>query len=156
MTKKNDEHYMKIALQQAVIAEDNGEVPVGSVLVSEDGRKFAAYNSPISLHDASAHAEMRAIRAACSATGNYRLNGSTLYVTLEPCPMCAGAMIHARIGRVVYGASDAKTGAVESVYQMLSDIRLNHQPEITGGIMAERCGLILREFFQRRRQKFRD
>lgn len=156
MTERNDNHYMNKALQQAVIAEKYGEVPVGSLLVTEDGREFATYNAPVSLHDTSAHAEIRAIRAACNAMENYRLPGSTLYITLEPCPMCAGAIIHARIGRVVYGASDAKTGAVESVYQMLSDIRLNHQPEITGGIMAERCSFMLREFFQRRRQKFRD
>ncbi len=151
MTERNDNHYMNKALQQAVIAEKYGEVPVGSLLVTEDGREFATYNAPVSLHDTSAHAEIRAIRAACNAMENYRLPGSTLYITLEPCPMCAGAIIHARIGRVVYGASDAKTGAVESVYQMLSDVRLNHQPDITSGILAEQCSFILREFFRRRR-----
>jgi len=151
MTERNDNHYMNKALQQAVIAEKYGEVPVGSLLVTEDGREFATYNAPVSLHDTSAHAEIRAIRAACNAMENYRLPGSTLYITLEPCPMCAGAIIHARIGRVVYGTSDAKTGAVESVYQMLSDVRLNHQPDITSGILAEQCSFILREFFRRRR-----
>ncbi|MDQ6960497.1 MAG: tRNA adenosine(34) deaminase TadA [Mariprofundaceae bacterium] len=151
MAEKDDMHYMNIALQQAVIAEKNGEVPVGSVLVTEQGREFAAYNAPISRHDTSAHAEIRAIRAACKAMRNYRMTGSTLYVTLEPCPMCAGAIIHARIGRVVYGTSDAKTGAVESLYQMLSDVRLNHQPEITSGILAEHCSIMLREFFRHRR-----
>ncbi len=151
MVHKKDMHYMHIALQQAVIAGEKGEVPVGSVLVMERGQEFTAYNAPISLHDTTAHAEIRAIRAACNATGNYRLTGSTLYVTLEPCAMCAGAIIHARIERVVYGAKDTRTGAVKSVYQMLSDPRLNHQPEITGDVLAEHCGMMLREFFRRRR-----
>jgi len=151
MTYKKDIHYMHIALQQAAIAEKKGEVPVGCVLIAESGQEFAACNAPVSLHDASAHAEMRAIRAACKIMGNYRLTGSTLYVTLEPCPMCAGAIIHARIKRIVYGAKDSKTGAVESVYRMLSDVRLNHQPNVTGGILAEHCGAMLRQFFRRRR-----
>jgi len=142
---------MNIALQQAEIAERNGEVPVGAVLLLKDGREFATHNAPISLNDSTAHAEMRAIRAACKAVENYRLVGSTLYVTLEPCAMCAGAIIHARIGRIVYGARDAKTGAVESLYQLLSDTRLNHQPEISGGVMDRECSTILRDFFCRRR-----
>jgi len=148
---KNDRHYLNIALQQAEMARDINEVPVGAVLVTKNGREFTAHNAPISLHDASAHAEMRAIRAGCKAMENYRLAGSTLYVTLEPCPMCAGAIIHARIRRVVYGAKDTKTGAVESVYQILSDPRLNHQPEITGGVLSEACGIMLRAFFRQRR-----
>ena len=119
-----------------IMGEEIGEVPVGCILAMENGREFSACNAPISLHDASAHAEIRAIRAACEAMENYRLTGSTLYVTLEPCPMCAGAIIHARIGRVVYGAKDHKTGAVESVFQILSDVRMNHRPDITGGILA--------------------
>jgi len=147
----NDKYYMKIALQQAEIAGKNNEVPVGAVLVTQEGREFAAHNAPISLHDASAHAEIRAIRAACKAMENYRLIGSALYVTLEPCAMCAGAIVHARIGRVIYGARDAKTGAVESLYQLLSDTRLNHQPEILGGVMDQECGAILRDFFRQRR-----
>lgn len=142
---------MILALQQAEIARQNGEVPVGAVLLLADGSVHASHNAPITLHDASAHAEMRVIRAACEATGNYRLAGSTLYVTLEPCTMCAGAIVHARIGRVVYGATDPKTGAVESLFGILSDTRLNHQPEVTGGIMAEACGTMLREFFRGRR-----
>ncbi len=148
---KKDMHYMHIALQQAVIAEKKGEVPVGCVLVAANGQEFAACNAPISLHDASAHAEIRAIRAACKIMGNYRLTGSTLYVTLEPCPMCAGAIIHARIKRIVYGAKDSKTGAVESVFQILSDARMNHRPDITGGILAEHCSAMLRQFFRQRR-----
>lgn len=151
MSTELDIHYMKMALQQAEIAAENGEVPVGAVLLLEDGTYYAAHNAPISLHDASAHAEMRAIRAACEAVGNYRLAGSTLYVTLEPCTMCAGAIVHARIARVVYGAADQKTGAVESLYHILSDARLNHQPEVTAGIMADSCGGVLKDFFRRRR-----
>jgi len=152
MHSEADMHYMSIAIQQAGIAAEIGEVPVGSVLVLEDGTSFfAAHNAPISQHDASAHAEMRAIRAACESVENYRLAGSTLYVTLEPCTMCAGAIVHARIARVVYGATDPKTGAVESLYSILSDARLNHQPEITGGVLAEQCGAILKDFFRNRR-----
>lgn len=147
----NDTYYMKKAIQQADIAAETGEVPVGAILLLEDGSLFAAHNAPISLHDASAHAEMRVIREACQAANNYRLAGSTLYVTLEPCTMCAGAIVHARIGRVVYGAEDPKTGAVNSLYQILSDTRLNHQPEITAGILAEECGSLLRDFFKQRR-----
>lgn len=143
---------MRIALQQADIAAEKGEVPVGAVLVLADDRCFAAHNAPISMHDASAHAEMRAIRAACEAEGNYRLGGSSLYVTLEPCTMCAGAIVHARIGRVIYGARDPKTGAVESLYRVLDDSRLNHQPEVRGGVLADACGALLKDFFRRRRQ----
>ncbi|GMQ99821.1 MAG: tRNA adenosine(34) deaminase TadA [Zetaproteobacteria bacterium] len=142
---------MNIALQQAEVAERNGEVPVGAVLLLKDGREFAAHNAPISLNDSTAHAEMRAIRIACEAVENYRLIGSTLYVTLEPCAMCAGAIIHARISRVVYGARDAKTGAVKSLYQLLSDTRLNHQPEVSSGVMDRECSTILRDFFYQRR-----
>jgi tRNA(adenine34) deaminase len=151
LNPKDDKYYMNIALQQAEVAERNGEVPVGAVLLLKDGREFAAHNAPISLNDSTAHAEMRAIRTACEAVENYRLPGSTLYVTLEPCSMCTGAIIHARIGRVVYGATDAKTGAVESLYQLLSDTRLNHQPEVSSGVMDRECSTILRDFFCRRR-----
>lgn len=147
----NDIDYMKIALQQAEIAVKNGEVPVGAVLVTEDTQVFAAHNAPITLHDASAHAEMQVIRMACQAVENYRLTGSTLYVTLEPCTMCAGLIVHARIARVVYGAADPKTGAVESLSQVLSDERLNHQPEVTSGVLADECGELLKSFFRERR-----
>ncbi|HXH65238.1 MAG TPA: tRNA adenosine(34) deaminase TadA [Mariprofundaceae bacterium] len=148
-----DRRYMSIALQQADIAAQKQEVPVGAVLVLPDGSFHAGHNAPISEHDASAHAEMRVIRTACQATGNYRLTGSTLYVTLEPCVMCAGAIVHARIARVVYGATDPKTGAVESLYRILDDTRLNHQPQVTSGLMAEECGRPLRAFFQHRRRE---
>lgn len=149
----NDIIYMRKALQKAEFAAENGEVPVGALLLLEDGRNYAAYNSPITSHDASAHAEMRVIREACQDVGNYRLTGSTLYVTLEPCAMCAGAIVHARIARVVYGATDPKTGAVHSLYQLLSDPRLNHQPDVTAGVLADECGELLKRFFQQRRQQ---
>ncbi len=144
-------HYMKKAIEQAEVAAQNGEVPVGAVLLV-DGQEFVAHNAPISTCDASAHAEMRVIRMACAAIGNYRLNNATLYVTLEPCCMCAGAIVHARIGHIVYGATDPKAGAVESLYRILSDTRLNHQPVVTGGVLAAPCGDLLRNFFRERRK----
>ncbi len=147
--------YMQMALEQAKLAALAGEVPVGAVLVLENGQVFASHNAPIGLHDASAHAEMRVIRAACAATGNYRLPGSTLYVSLEPCAMCAGAIVHARIKRVVYAASDGKTGAVESLYRLLSDTRLNHQAEVVGGVMADAAAALLKQFFRDRRKSAR-
>ncbi len=153
MSRETDICYMNMALQQAEIAAENGEVPVGAVLVTEDGREFVSYNAPVTTNDASAHAEMRVIRIACKAVNNYRLTGSTLYVTLEPCTMCAGAIIHARIGRVVYGAADPKTGAVESLSTVLSDARLNHQSEVTSGILADECGTLLKYFFRERRRR---
>ncbi len=153
MSMNTDTFYMNMALQQAEIAAENGEVPVGALLITEDGQTFASHNAPITSNDASAHAEMRVIRMACEAVGNYRLGGSTLYVTLEPCSMCAGTIIHARIGRVVYGATDPKTGAVESLYQLLNDSRLNHQPEVTSGVLAEQSGDLLKSFFRARRKR---
>lgn len=150
---KDDTYYMKVALQQAEIAAEKGEVPVGAVLLLADGTEIIARNAPIALHDATAHAEIRAIRDACKHIENYRLTGSTLYVTLEPCTMCAGAIVHARISRVVFGADDLKTGAVSSLYEILSDKRLNHQPEITSGIMADQCSSLLKSFFRNRRKK---
>ena len=147
----NHEHYMRLALEQAGLAATLGEVPVGAVLVCEDGQVFTAHNAPINKHDATAHAEIEVIRKASAAIGNYRLLNSTLYVTLEPCLMCAGAMIHARIGTVVYGARDEKTGAVSSLYQVLSDNRLNHQPQVISGILQEKCSELLRNFFKAKR-----
>lgn len=148
----DDFHYMAKAIRQAELAAEQGEVPVGAIIVLADGQQFLAHNEPITLNDPSAHAEMRAIRAACAAVGNYRLAEATLYVTLEPCSMCAGAIVHARIGRVVYGTDDPKTGAVTSLYHMLADKRLNHQPTVTAGIMAEECSALLKTFFRHRRQ----
>ena len=149
----SDEQYMEIALQQADLAAEQGEVPVGAVLILSDGQQFVAHNASIASSDASAHAEMQVIRAACQAINNYRLVGAQLFVTLEPCAMCAGAIIHARIGRVVYGASEPKTGAVESLYQLLSDQRFNHQVDIQGGVLAAQCSAQIKAFFQARRQK---
>ena len=149
----NDKTYMQMALAQAELAAAAGEVPIGAVLLTADGQVFCSHNAPIGLHDASAHAEMRVLRMACAQLENYRLIGSSLYVTLEPCCMCAGAMIHARIGRLVYAASDTKTGAVESLYTLLSDARLNHQPEVRGGVMAAASSALLKAFFKARRRK---
>lgn len=153
MSDNTDIGYMRLALRQAELAAEAGEVPVGAVLVTDDGEVFSSHNAPITLHDASAHAEMRVIRMACEAEQNYRLTGATLYVTLEPCTMCAGAIVHARIRRVVYGAADPKTGAVESLSQVLSDPRLNHQPEVVSGVLADECGTLLKRFFRERRMQ---
>ncbi|MDQ7001712.1 MAG: tRNA adenosine(34) deaminase TadA [Ghiorsea sp.] len=143
--------YMLLAIKQAELAANIDEVPVGAMLITEDGQTFSAHNAPITKHDASAHAEIEVIRLATKALSNYRLLNSTLYVTLEPCLMCSGAIIHARIGTVVYGASDEKTGAVSSLYQVLSDKRLNHQPTIVSGILKEECASQLRTFFKNKR-----
>jgi len=150
---KSDEDYMQIALEQARLAAECGEVPVGAVLVLPDGQQFVAHNAPISSCDATAHAEVQVMRKACKAIGNYRLVGAQLFVTLEPCAMCAGAIMHARIQRVVYGASEPKTGAVESLYQLLSDKRLNHQTELQGGVLVDACSKEIKVFFKEKRQK---
>ncbi|MEI7639733.1 MAG: tRNA adenosine(34) deaminase TadA [Syntrophus sp. (in: bacteria)] len=146
-----DGRYMALALEEAAAAATEGEVPVGALIVSDDQIIARAHNRPIGLNDPTAHAEILAIRAAARQAGNYRLSGTTLYVTLEPCLMCAGAVIHARIGRVVFGASDPKGGAVVSVGRVFEDTRLNHQVDFTGGVMAERCAEILSSFFQQKR-----
>nr|WP_321468554.1 tRNA adenosine(34) deaminase TadA [uncultured Desulfobulbus sp.] len=143
---------MRRALRQASHAADLGEVPVGAVVVDEAGNILAeAGNNCIQASDPSGHAEMRALRLAARAMGNYRLPNTTLYVTLEPCPMCATLLVHARISRLVYGATDPKGGAIESKYRIGSDGLLNHGFSITGGVLAEECGQILRDFFRRRR-----
>ncbi len=146
------EHYMQLALAQAQLATNMDEVPVGAVLITKDGQVFEAHNAPIFKHDATAHAEIEVIRKASATIGNYRLLNSILYVTLEPCLMCTGAIIHARVGTVVYGANDEKTGAVSSLYQALSDKRLNHQPSIISGILKDECSEQLRTFFKAKRQ----
>jgi len=138
-------------LEQAKLAAQEGEVPVGAVLV-QDGKVISkAFNRPISNHDTSAHAEMLALRSAAGEIENYRLPGSTLYVTLEPCVMCAGAMLHARVERVVFGARDPKTGAAGSVVDIFSINQLNHQTTVDGGILESECGQVLRDFFKERR-----
>ena len=151
--KLSDVAYMQMALEQAHLAAQRGEVPVGAVLVLSDGELFSAHNAPIEQHDATAHAEIQVIRAACAKVENYRLVGAQLFVTLEPCVMCAGAIIHARLKRVVYGASEPKTGGVASLYQLLSDTRLNHQPEVVGGVLEAACRDEIKAFFRARRGK---
>ncbi|KAB2888568.1 MAG: tRNA adenosine(34) deaminase TadA [Desulfobulbaceae bacterium] len=146
-----DERWMRLALEQAAIAAAGGEVPVGAVLCGDGVMIAAAGNSPIGLSDPTAHAEILALRAAAGAIGNYRLTGTTLYVTLEPCIMCMGAIIHARVERLVFGALDPKTGAAVSRYRIGSDGLLNHQIEITSGVLIEECATLLREFFHQRR-----
>jgi len=147
---QGDEYFMRMALGEAESALESGEVPVGAVITTE-GRVLAkAHNSPILMKDPTAHAEILAIREAANRTGNYRLHGTTLYVTIEPCPMCAGAIIHARIARLVFGATDPKGGAL-SLYGMFHDRKLNHFVEVTGGVLKEKCGEILSRFFQEKR-----
>ena len=150
----NDEHYMREAIGEAQAASARGEVPVGAVLVNAEGKIIARTgNAPISIVDPTAHAEILAIRDAAYGTDNYRLNGTTLYVTLEPCTMCAGAISNARIARVVYGASDAKGGAVENGVRFFQQETCHHRPEVTGGILADDCAAILKAFFKERRRK---
>lgn len=146
-----DEAWMRHALKLAQRAADLDEVPVGAVLVKGVEVIAEGWNRPIASHDPSAHAEMVALREAAQALKNYRLNGLTLYVTLEPCVMCAGAIIHSRLERLVYGAADPKAGAVDSVYDVISKPRLNHVVPATGGVLAAECGAILQAFFKARR-----
>lgn len=151
--REQDLRWMREALALAESARDAlGEVPVGAVLVDAQGQCIGrGMNRTISDHDPTAHAEIVALRAAGQAAGNYRLPGCTLYVTLEPCAMCAMALVHARVARVVYAADDPKTGAVHSVFELLQSERHNHHIEVTAGVLAEDCGSMLREFFRARR-----
>lgn len=142
---------MRLAIEQAQLAAQSGEVPVGAVLVRDGQVISKAFNRPIANHDPSAHAEMLALREAALLEENYRIPGSTLYVTLEPCAMCSGAMLHARISRVVFGASDPKTGAAGSVLDLFASKQINHQTSVEGGVMGEECGQLLRDFFKERR-----
>ncbi len=147
---------MRIALAAADQARALGEVPVGAVLVKAGEIIATGFNQPIGRHDPTAHAEIAALRAAAELLGNYRLPGCTLYVTLEPCVMCAGAMLHARLSRVVFGAADPKTGACGSVLNLFAEAKLNHHAELTGGVLAEECGTMLSEFFAERRSQSRN
>jgi tRNA(adenine34) deaminase len=146
-----DHQFMALAMEQAGLAALAGEVPVGAVLVRDGKVLSAAFNKPIAGHDPSAHAEMLALRQAAKLEENYRLPGSTLYVTLEPCVMCSGAILHARVDRVVFGAADPKTGAAGSVLDVFSSKQINHQTRVEGGVMGEECGQMLRNFFKERR-----
>ena len=144
--------FMRRALELAQRAQAEGEVPVGAVVVHEGRIVGEGWNHPISSADATSHAEIEAIRAACKTLSNYRIPGSTLFVTLEPCVMCCGAMLHARIGRVVFGASDAKTGACGSVIDLAAESRLNHHTEFIGGVLGEESSAMLKAFFAERRK----
>lgn len=147
-----DQHFMRHALKLARRAEAQGEVPVGAVVVLDDEIVGEGWNQPIGTHDPTAHAEVMALRDAGRRLGNYRLTDSTLYATLEPCPMCAGAIVHARVGRVVYAASDPRGGAAGSVFDLLpADARFNHQTRCEGGVLAAEAGELLRNFFRLRR-----
>jgi len=144
---------MQIALDLAQLAAAAGEVPVGAIVVKDGAIIGRGSNAPITTHDPTAHAEIRAMRDAAQHLGNYRLVDCTLYVTLEPCAMCSGAIQHARIAKLIYGASDPKTGACGSVVNLMAEPKLNHHTEITGGVMAEQCGALLSSFFSARRKK---
>lgn len=147
-----DQIFMQQAISQAHNAWALGEVPVGAIVV-KDGEVIATgFNQPIGTHDPTAHAEIMALRAAATILGNYRLPGCELYVTLEPCAMCSGAMMHARLARVVYGASDPKTGACGSIVNLFEQEKLNHHTEVVGGVLGEECGALLKEFFAERRR----
>jgi tRNA(adenine34) deaminase len=146
-----DEEVMREALRLAAKGGEQGEVPVGAVVVKEGKVIGRGYNAPISSSDPTAHAEIRAMREASTTLGNYRLEGCLLYVTLEPCAMCAGAIMHARIARLVYGAADPKTGACGGVIDLFSEKRLNHHTRVEGGVLASESGRILSEFFAARR-----
>jgi len=152
-TWQDDERWMREALRAARGALAHDEVPVGCVIVHEGRIIGRAHNQREMLRDPTAHAEMIAVTQAAEALGSWRLGGCTLYVTLEPCPMCAGAMVLGRIDRLVYGAADPKAGAVASVFHLLDDERLNHRVEVTGGVLANECGAILSEFFQAKRAR---
>ncbi|WP_242538717.1 tRNA adenosine(34) deaminase TadA [Trinickia acidisoli] len=155
VASERDRRYMALALDAAQSARAAGEVPVGAVLVCGDDVLATGFNHPIGAHDPSAHAEMVALRAAAQSLQNYRLPGCELYVTLEPCLMCAGAIMHARIARVVFGTRDPKTGACGSVVDAFANRQLNHHTHVTGGVLATECGDALRSFFAHRRQAIR-
>lgn len=149
----HDRYWMSRALDLARRAAEVGEVPVGAVLVRSDELIGEGWNQPISTCDPTAHAEVMALRAAAARVGNYRLVDSTLYVTLEPCPMCAGAIVHARVGRVVFGAADPRAGAAGTVFDLLQCAALNHRAEVIAGVLGDACGALLRDFFRARRLK---
>ena len=147
----SDEQYMDLALAEALKAESTGEVPVGAIVVADGAVVGRGFNQPISTNDPTAHAEVVALREAARTIGNYRLSTVTMYCTVEPCVMCAGAMIHARIARLVFGVPDPKAGAAGSIYNVLTDPRLNHRVEVLSGIRQSECASLLQDFFARRR-----
>ncbi|HKX27150.1 MAG TPA: tRNA adenosine(34) deaminase TadA [Blastocatellia bacterium] len=147
-----DEFFMGFALDEARQAREAGEIPIGAVVVVDNQIVGSGHNRPIGLHDPTAHAEVLALREAAHQIGNYRLTGATLYVTIEPCAMCAGAIVNARIKRLVYGAADSRAGAVDSVFQICSHSSLNHQVEVTSGVSAEASRELMQTFFKHRRR----
>ncbi|MFC1739831.1 tRNA adenosine(34) deaminase TadA [Planctomycetota bacterium] len=151
IAETNDERFMKVAVDSAKIAEENGDVPIGAVIVHKGQIIAKAYNQREQLQDPTAHAEIIALTQAAAALGNWHLHDCTMYVTLEPCPMCAGALVLARIDRLVYGCDDPKTGACGSLYNIVTDGRLNHRLEVTSGVLKEDCSKILEDFFKKRR-----
>jgi tRNA(adenine34) deaminase len=154
MPSEDDNRFMRLALEQAELAQSHGDVPVGAVVVSDTGELLGVGRNQRELDsDPTAHAEILALRAACRARGHWRLDDATLFVTLEPCAMCAGALVNARIGRLVYGANDPKAGAIESLYRLAEDSRLNHRFEAVGGVDAEAARELLQGFFRRLRSE---
>lgn len=149
---QSHEYFMRRAIELARLAQEADEVPVGAVLVLDGEIVGEGFNQPLSTNDPTAHAEMAAIRAAAQSLGNYRLPGTTLYVTIEPCSMCAGAMVHARVQRLVYGAPELKAGVANSQGSFFSDGYLNHRVDVVGGVLAQECAELMRNFFQQRRQ----
>lgn len=150
----NDAEIMRLALTQARLAAEAGEVPIGAVLFGPQGDIWAqSHNLTITNNDPTAHAEILALRLAAQAVNNYRLTGATLYTTIEPCIMCMGALIHARIGRVVFGAYDEKWGGCGSIYNLANEARLNHRIQVLGGVLAEECRNLMRDFFVKKRTK---
>lgn len=146
-----DEHWMQLALDQAQLAADSDEVPVGAVLVKDNQLIASGFNQPISSCDPSAHAEIVVLRAAAKRLSNYRLPGTTLYVTIEPCTMCVGAMIHARVERVVFGAPEPRAGALISAARLLEGAQFNHRIAVHGGVLAGECAAVIQQFFRRKR-----
>ncbi|WIW70445.1 tRNA adenosine(34) deaminase TadA [Anaerosinus gibii] len=148
----NDEGYMRLALVEAQKAFVLGEVPIGAIIVMDGEVVAVGHNMRETWNDATAHAEVVAIKAACEKLNRWRLSGATLYVTIEPCPMCAGALVMSRVDRVVYGSTDAKAGAVESIFNIVNHQALNHRLEVTSGVLEDECRNLMKKFFKERRQ----
>lgn len=153
--KYDDAYFMRLALAQASHAQALGEIPVGAVVVQDNKVIATGFNQPIGLHDPTAHAEVMALRAAAAVLGNYRLPGCTLYVTLEPCIMCSGAIMHARLDRIVFGARDPKTGVAGSVMDIFANRQINHHARAEGGVLEQECSQLLKDFFAMRRAQAR-
>ena len=150
---KDDAFWMRQALEQAQLAAGRDEVPVGAILVDKNGERIAGgHNQPIAAHDPTAHAEIMVLREAAKLLQNYRLPDTTLYVTLEPCTMCVGALVQARVGRLVYGAAEPKSGAIESAHQLIAEGQFNHYPEVRGGVLESVCAALMSAFFEQKRR----